>query len=722
MKLEAIKVKLEDLYLDPNNYRFIDNEDYYYVSNNDAVNRNNQLRTLKFITGKNNEEILDLIESMKDNGYLQVDNIQVKRVGEEKNKYIVIEGNRRVASLKYLEKLFKTNGDIGRLDPKVFKRLEVFLSLNETEEEKLIIMGLKHISGNKKWESVNQAQLIYDYLKKYIGEENYLEVEKKLSKSLAVSQRKIKEHMNTFHLIELYKNSEYGDFFVNRMFSIFAEAIKKGNVCEWLGWDKESYISYNLENLEKFFSWISPLEYETEYDKEFYIEEEEAIIKRGADIRDLNLFIRDVSAVEAMEKERDISEGVRIYQGKQRVDIAFMTKSLSDEIKYIFKYEHLLTPESKNEIKEIKKIFSLNYEKSVISTETMSTLNLFPLGINEHFSKIEILDYKILKNFTIDKLSKINILTGLNNSGKTTLIEAIYILANQNNIFKYFDLIKNRQKEYVLNYKYLDDITVNNFKIKGIFNKIDLNLEMFKYDAKDIDKKGDYVKSYGIKSITNNKEFEMNVHTYLDSDIESKYENIVKLCNSNYQTPYISLKKEMIENYSKIFSEESNEMKADDKIIKFIKKIDSKIEKITFINSEGIQRFTVQTTNGEIKDIRAYGEGVQRIYSLILSFITNKDGIIVIDELEVGLHFSILVDFTKFIQELSEEFNVQVFITTHSRECVEAFVKNKYQNEMISIHLLENLDGKIERSFLSGERYEKLLNKIKLDVRGGKHE
>lgn len=720
MKLESIRVKIDQLYLDPNNYRFVDNEDYYYIPDKDASSKNIQNKTLKFLTGKNNEEIIDLIDSMKDNGYLQVDNIQVKKLDDD--KYLVIEGNRRVASLKYLEKLFRNNIDIGKIEATIFENLEVFLSLNETEEEKLIIMGLKHISGNKKWESVNQAQLIYDYLKKYIGRNDYLEVEKKLSKSLAVSQRKIKEHMNTFHLIELYKNSDYGDFFSNKMFSIFAETIKKGNVCDWIEWDKENYISQNPNNLERFFSWISPLEYETEYDDVLYTEEEDPIIKRGTDIRELNLFIRDNLAIEAMEKERDLSEGTRIYNGKQRVDIAHMTKTLSDEIKYIFKYEHLLTPESKQEISEIKKIFNLSYEKSNVFAESMPMTPIFPIGIDEHFSKIMIFDYKIFKNLKIEKLSKINIITGLNNAGKTSLIEAIYILANQNNVFKYFDLIKNRQKEYILSYDYLNVVTVEKFDISGTFNKIDLKLEMEKYNAKEIDKKGDYVISYRMKSMINNIKFEMDVHTYSESEIESKYEKIAKLCNSNYQTPYISLKKEMIENYSKLFSEENQDKELDEKIIKFIKKIDSRIEKIKYIDSKGMQRFTVETNTGEKQDIRSYGEGVQRIYSLILSFVTNKDGIIVIDELEVGLHYSMLVDFTKFIQELSEEFNVQVFITTHSRECIEAFVNNKYKNDMISIHLLENINGKIENSFLPGSRYEVLLNKIKLDVRGGKHE
>ncbi|MBK9368338.1 MAG: hypothetical protein IPN01_18860 [Deltaproteobacteria bacterium] len=56
---------------------------------------------------------------------------------------------------------------------------------------------------------------------------------------------------------------------------------------------------------------------------------------------------------------------------------------------------------------------------------------------------------------------------------------------------------------------------------------------------------------------------------------------------------------------------------------------------------------------------------------------------LLIDELECAIHTSLLIPFTRLIQELAVELNVQVFITTHSKETVDAFLFNDYRTEDI---------------------------------------
>ena len=79
-----------------------------------------------------------------------------------------------------------------------------------------------------------------------------------------------------------------------------------------------------------------------------------------------------------------------------------------------------------------------------------------------------------------------------------------------------------------------------------------------------------------------------------------------------------------------------------------------------------------------------------------------------------------MVDFTKFIQELSDIFNVQVFLTTHSKEAVDAFVNNNYKNNEISAYLLENKNNEIKYKYIGGDRLKYLVDNINLDIRGEK--
>lgn len=66
------------------------------------------------------------------------------------------------------------------------------------------------------------------------------------------------------------------------------------------------------------------------------------------------------------------------------------------------------------------------------------------------------------------------------------------------------------------------------------------------------------------------------------------------------------------------------------------------------------------------------GDGVGRLLSMALAFHQARNGTILVDEIENGLHHSKLLDVWKNLDWLSREFNVQVFATTHSDECIVA--------------------------------------------------
>jgi hypothetical protein len=96
------QVSLKNLYLDANNYRLIHEPDYVEVSADKIKDKSVQRRTLHLTTGDKDQHIQDLIDSFKSNGYLPVDQIQVRPLSD--GGYVVVEGNRRVAALKRLQR------------------------------------------------------------------------------------------------------------------------------------------------------------------------------------------------------------------------------------------------------------------------------------------------------------------------------------------------------------------------------------------------------------------------------------------------------------------------------------------------------------------------------------------------------------------------------------------------------------------------------------------
>lgn len=70
--------------------------------------------------------------------------------------------------------------------------------------------------------------------------------------------------------------------------------------------------------------------------------------------------------------------------------------------------------------------------------------------------------------------------------------------------------------------------------------------------------------------------------------------------------------------------------------------------------------------------IGSMGDGIWRLLGIALSLVRARDGVLLVDEIDTGLHYSVLEKMWRLVFETAERLNVQVFATTHSRDCYEA--------------------------------------------------
>ena len=100
--------------------------------------------------------------------------------------------------------------------------------------------------------------------------------------------------------------------------------------------------------------------------------------------------------------------------------------------------------------------------------------------------------------------------------------------------------------------------------------------------------------------------------------------------------------------------------------------------------------------------IRCLGNGMQRILGISLALVNAKDGMLLIDEIENGLHHSVQSDLWCLIFQLAHRLNVQVFATTHSWDCIKAFQHAAQENEQVQGVLirLEMKDGEFGATLL----------------------
>lgn len=103
------------------------------------------------------------------------------------------------------------------------------------------------------------------------------------------------------------------------------------------------------------------------------------------------------------------------------------------------------------------------------------------------------------------------------------------------------------------------------------------------------------------------------------------------------------------------------------------------IRRISFLGSQErySNRIPVVRIQGltEPISLRSMGEGMNRLLGVVLTLVNARNGILLIDEIESGLHYTVQTDIWRLIFEIANKLNVQVFATTHSWDCIEAFQK-----------------------------------------------
>ena len=70
--------------------------------------------------------------------------------------------------------------------------------------------------------------------------------------------------------------------------------------------------------------------------------------------------------------------------------------------------------------------------------------------------------------------------------------------------------------------------------------------------------------------------------------------------------------------------------------------------------------------------IGSLGDGLWRMLGLALAIANAEGGVLLVDEIDTGLHYSVMEDMWRMIAEQAAALSVQVFATTHSRDCYES--------------------------------------------------
>jgi len=246
LELTEKEIDLENIVVDPNNPRLL--EMGFQEVLDERISEDEVQK--EAIANMKKSGLKDIIEKVKKFGFLTVDRVVVRPLRND--KYVVVEGNRRISSLKVLHE-DHARGRIS-LDEEVvesLKKFKVLLYEGENKDIVWLLQGIRHIKGIKEWGPLQQGKFLSDMQDR----RGFKPTD--LATMTGMGRNTVAELIRSYKGWEQAKEDEdYGDKINADHFSLFNEAVfKKPILRNWLAWDDSNRKFGNIGNLKKLLGW-----------------------------------------------------------------------------------------------------------------------------------------------------------------------------------------------------------------------------------------------------------------------------------------------------------------------------------------------------------------------------------------------------------------------------------------------------------------------------------
>lgn len=352
---------------------------------------------------------------------------------------------------------------------------------------------------------------------------------------------------------------------------------------------------------------------------------------------------------------------------------------------------------------------------------------------------LNIKNYKNLKDLTINSLGRVNLITGKNNTGKSTLLEAVAIYATEGDLDFINQILEERGEiTKTISETPIDPIQTNIKALSSLFNNRTVGFEMINAISVGANEhtlfgekpsSGDRLLLRFVKYIEEESKDEQG---YKINKIKYIQDNSVPV--ENYKIGF-EIK---VGNYSTLLPLEANRLSRrfymnskninvqivktsnidrdsnsalfdnialtdnEQNVINALRIIEPLTERIAFVEETSRKRKAVikLSSSQSILPLQSMGDGMNRILTIILALVNAGNGYLLIDEFENGLHYTVQEKLWKILFQLSKELNIQVFATTHSEDYIRGFQSVLNNQDNLSdgkLIRLDNVNGNIKQ-------------------------
>ena len=364
------------------------------------------------------------------------------------------------------------------------------------------------------------------------------------------------------------------------------------------------------------------------------------------------------------------------------------------------------------------------------------------------FTALSIKNFRCFSDFTIEPLERVNLIAGENNSGKTALLEAVFLVAGGNNLSRWERANSDRGmasprrvvsastrrlygndpasvgfpfwRHFFRNLDSTQTILISAGQAQGLQHRVELRV---------LDDESAQLPLFQEQETSQRQNFTMD--DFLELAIELVYVEPfgeTRTTRVGIDRPVrlrvrpAAVRSFFLPSNDRSSPEEDAQQlgelvvsKRPYDILDGLRIIEPRLRRLAPVPTAEGSFIYADIGLGEMLDLRFMGDGLVHLTSILLHIASAAGGIVLIDEIENGLHHSIMHKVWRAIAAAARQFNTQVIATTHSYECIwaahEAFVANGQYD--FHLHRLDRVDDKI-RAFTYDQ--ETLTSSVKADL------
>jgi predicted ATPase len=308
-----------------------------------------------------------------------------------------------------------------------------------------------------------------------------------------------------------------------------------------------------------------------------------------------------------------------------------------------------------------------------------------------HFKSIEIKAFRGLREVRLDGLSRINIIAGKNNAGKTTVLEAIAACCHPVDGKSWIEMALRRGSRLPLDQQLHQLFPVVRGNIELSYERagnppqwrIEVRLAERQELASEVPDE-ELTVANAIRMVTRIGLDLAPVGAAPDSPLRMQCEfalrpgeTVPKLRSpEDVETVSVTSQTHRAEGFQIALLASLEERRAHESILALLQQFDPDVEKIEVYDPFSI-RSAIRVWHKKTGQtpLSVFGDGFRRVLTYALALFRCRDGgVLLIDEIETAIHYSALREVYAWLVHACECYNVQLFVTTHSLEAIDALL------------------------------------------------